>query len=192
MALLGIRGFDLRREEGKAAQPGSANRIVSEDLRTSFQNDLSRLTEGFEGPELSLRHPRGNEEPYPPTLDVYGEGVTHIFNTLVDMGDEDLQAIFSKLTALTVSHTNSDTLWNTEIKKLVAKATGLNIAEHFDASDTEYLALHTKAELGELARNAGVALDVTTLKKQVAVEYLSQHEKVRAFVPKRLRHVERS
>jgi len=30
-------------------------------------------------------------------------------------------------------------------------------------------------------------LDVTTLKKQTAVEYLSQHEKVRAFVPERLR-----
>jgi ParB family transcriptional regulator, chromosome partitioning protein len=187
MALLGVRGFDLKREEGKAAQPGPANRIVSEELRASFENDLSRLTEGFEGPELSLGHPRGNAEPYPPTLEAHGEGVTHIFDTLRDMSDEDLQALFSRLTALTISHTNSDALWNTEVKKLVARATGLDVAEHFDASDPEYLALHTKAELGELARNAGVALDVTTLKKQVAVEYLSQHEKVRAFVPERLR-----
>lgn len=187
MALLGIRGFDLRREAGRAAQPGPANRIVSEELQAAFHNDLSRLKEGFKGPGLSLGHPRGNAEPYPPTLEAHGEGVTHIFNALRDMSDEDLQVLFSKLTALTISHTNSDALWNTEVKKLVASATDFDIAEHFGASDPEYLALHTKAELGELAQLAGVALDVTTLKKQTAVEYLSTHEKVRAFLPERLR-----
>lgn len=187
MALLGVRGFDLKWEEGKAAQLGPANRIVSDELRQAFENDLSRLTEGFEGPGLSLGHPRGNAEPYPPTLEAHGEGVTHIFNTLRDMSDEDLQALFSRLTALTISHTNSDALWNTEVKKLVARATDFDITKHFDASDPTYLALHTKTELGELAHRVGVALDVTTLKKQVAVEYLSQHEKVRAFMPERLR-----
>ena len=186
MALLSVKGFDLRREDG-SAERGPANRIVSEELRQAFGNDLSRLTEGFEGPGLSLGHPRGNEEPYLPTLDAHGEGVTHIFNALSAMHDEELQAIFSRLTALTISHTNSDALWNTEVKKLVASATNLDVAEHFDASNPVYLALHTKAELGELAQTAGVALDVTTLKKQTAVEYLSQHEKIRAFVPKRLR-----
>ncbi len=186
MALLSVKGFDLRRED-VSAERGRANRIVSEELRQAFENDLSRLIDGFEGPGLNLGHLRGNEEPYPPTLDAYGEGIAHIFDTLRDMSDEDLQALFSKLTALAISHMNSDTLWNTEVKKLVAGATKLNVAEHFDASSPEYLALHTKAELGELARNARVALDVTTLKKQTAVEYLSQHEKVRAFVPERLR-----
>ena len=187
MALLGVRGFDLKREEGKLVERGPNNRIVSKELRTSFQNDLSRLTEGFEGSGLSLGHPRGNEEAYPPTLDAHGEGVTHIFHTLRAMSDVELHALFSRLTALTISHTDSDALWNTEVKKLVARATGLDVAEHFDASNPDYLALHTKAELGELAQMAGVALDVTTLKKQTAVEYLSQHEKVRAFVPQRLR-----
>jgi len=186
MALLGIRGFDLEREEGKAAQPGPANRIVSEELQQTFKNDLSRLTEGFEGPGLSVGK-KGTDESYPPILDAHGEGVTHIFNALCGMSDEDLQGLFSRLTALTISHTNSDTLWNTEIKKLVASATDFDITEHFDASDPEYLALHTKVELGELAQLAGVALDVTTLKKQTAVEYLSAHEKVKAFIPKRLR-----
>ena len=187
MALLGVRGFDLGRGEGKAAQRGPANRVVSEELRTTLQNDLSGLTEGFEGPGLSLGHPSGNEEAYPPTLDAYGEGVTHVFSTLGDMGDEELQVLFSRLTALTVSHTSSDALWNTEVKKLVARATNLDVAEHFDASDADYLALHTKAELEELAQTAGIALDVSTLKKQTAVEYLSAHERVRAFVPERLK-----
>lgn len=186
MALLGIRGFDLTREGGKAAQPGPANRIISEELRTSFQNDLSRLAQGFEGPGVSVGK-KGTDESYPPILDAHGEGVTHIFNALSAMRDEELHALFSRLTALTISHTNSDALWNTEVKNLVASATDFDIAEHFDASTPDYLAVHTKAELGGLAQMAGVALDVTTLKKQVAVEYLSQHGKVRAFVPERLR-----
>jgi len=187
MALLGVRGFDLKREEGKLAERGPTNRILSKELCETFQNDLSRLTKGFEGPGLNIENPIGNDEPYLPTLNAYGEGVTHVFDTLNAMSDEELQGLFSRLTALTISHTNSDTPWNTEVKKLVARATNLDVAEHFDASDPDYLTLHTKGELGELAKEAGVALDITALKKQAAVEYLSAHEKVKAFVPERLR-----
>ena len=48
------------------------------------------------------------------------------------------------------------------------------------------LALHTKAELGELAKDAGIVVDMTTMKKAAAVAYLSEHEKVKSYVPERM------
>ena len=68
----------------------------------------------------------------------------------------------------------------------MARETGLEPKAYFDASDGDYLNLHTKAELAELAEEAGIALDVTAMKKAAAVAYLSEHERIKAYLPERM------
>jgi hypothetical protein len=89
------------------------------------------------------------------------------------MTDSDLQALFARLTAVRISH-GDDRLWNSEVKRLVAEETQLELKQHFDARDRDYLNLHTKAELAELALAAGITVDVPVLKKSAAIDYLSQ------------------
>ena len=184
MALLGIRGFDSKREPGVLENKEANNRVFSETLKVRFDQDRQKLTEGYGGD--GLRVGDSLAEPYLPTLSAYDEGVTHVFDTLKAMPDDELQSLFSRLTATTISHASSDVPWNTEVKRIVAKETGLEVAEHFDASARDYLSLHTKAELGELAKEAGVVIDVTAMKKTAAVDYLSQSDKVKSYVPSRL------
>ena len=183
MALMGVHGFDIKLEEGKANRREPNNRVFSHALQEAF--DAFRATLAENGLEPT-RSPYSTEEPYLPRLNLYGEGVTQLFELLKGLPDIDLYTLFARLTAASISHGTSDVPWDAEVKRIVARETGLEVKEHFDASDLDYLALHTKAELGELAKEAGVHLDVTSMKKAAAVTYLSAHEKVKAFVPERL------
>ena len=130
--------------------------------------------------------PTAPRSPTSPRLTLYGKSITHLFELLKELPDIDLYTLFARLTAASIAHGISDVPWDAEVKRIVAKETGLEVKEHFDASDPDYLSLHTKTELGELALEAGVHLDVTNMKKAAAVTYLSAHEKVKAFVPERL------
>ena len=183
MALLGIHGFDVKLEEGKTNRREQNNRVFSETLQEAFDAFRATLAEGGLEP---ARSPYSTEEPYLPRLSLYGDSITQLFELLKALPDIDLYTLFARLTAASIAHGTSDVPWDAEVKRIVAKETGLEVKEHFDASDPDYLALHTKAELGELALEAGVHLDVTGMKKAAAVTYLSASEKVKAFVPERL------
>ena len=183
MALMGVHGFDIKLEEGKTNRREPNNRVFSHTLQEAF--DAFRATIAEDGLEPT-RSPYSMEEPYLPKLNLYGDGVTHLFALLKALPDIDLYTLFARLTAASIAHGTSDAPWDSEVKRIAAKETGLEVKEHFDASDPDYLVLHTKAELGELAKEAGVHLDVTNMKKAAAVTYLSAHEKVRAFVLERL------
>ena len=183
MALMGIGGFDIKLEEGKTSRREPNNRVFSETLQEAFDTFRALLAESGLEP---IRSPYSMEEPYLPRLNLYGDAITRLFELLKELPDIDLYTLFAWLTATSIAHGTSDVLWDAEVKRIVAKETGLEVKEHFDASDPDYLALHTKAELGELAKDAGVHLDVTGMKKAAAVTYLSAHEKVKAFVPERL------
>ena len=183
MALIGVHGFDVKLEEGKTSRREPNNRVFSHSLQEAFDTLRTTLAEGGLEP---TRSPYSTEEPYLPRLSLYGDSITHLFELLKELPDIDLYTLFARLTAASIAHGTSDVPWDAEVKRIVAKETGLEVKDHFDASDSDYLALHTKAELGELAKEAGVHLDVTGMKKAAAVTYLSAHEKVRAFVPKRL------
>ena len=183
MALLGVHGFDVKLEEGKTNRREPNNRVFSETLQEAF--DTLRTTFAAGGLEPT-RSPYSTDEPYLPRLSLYGESITQVFELLKELPDIDLYTLFARLTAVSISHGTSDVPWEAEVKRIVVKETGLEVKYHFDASDSDYLALHTKAELGELAKEAGVHLDVTGMKKAAAVTYLSASEKVKAFVPERL------
>ena len=183
MALMGVHGFDIKLEEGKTSRREPNNRVFSHALQEAFDTLRSTLGEGGLEP---TRSPYSTDEPYLPRLNLYGEGVTHLFELLKGLPDIDLYTLFARLTATALSHGTSDVPWDAEVKRIVARETELEVKEHFDASDSDYLALHTKAELGELAKEAGIHLDVTNMKKAAAVTYLSASEKVKVFVPPRL------
>ena len=183
MALIGVHGFDVKLEEGKANRREPNNRVFSHALQEAFDAFRATLAEGGLEP---TRSPYSMEEPYLPKLNLYGESITQLFELLKALPDIDLYTLFARLTATALSHGTSDVPWDAEVKRIVAKETGLEVKEHFDASDPDYLALHTRAELGELAKEAGVHLDVTGMKKAAAVTYLSASEKVKVFVPPRL------
>ena len=183
MALMGVHGFDIKLEEGKTNRREPNNRVFSHTLQEAF--DTLRTTLAENGLEPA-RTPYSMEEPYLPKLNLYGDNITRLFELLKEMPDIDLYTLFARLTAASIAHGTSDVPWDAEVKRIVAKETGLEVKEHFDASDSDYLALHTKAELGELAKEAGIHLDVTNMKKAAAVTYLSASEKVKAFVPERL------
>ena len=183
MALMGVHGFDVKLEEGKANRREPNNRVFSDTLQEAF--DAFRVTIAENGLEPA-RSPYSTEEPYLPRFSLYGDSITRLFELLKALPDIDLYTLFARLTAASIAHGTSDVPWDAEVKRIVARETGLEVKEHFDASDPDYLALHTKAELGELANEAGVHLDVTSMKKAAAVTYLSASEKVKAFVPERL------
>ena len=183
MALMGVHGFDIKLEEGKTSRREPNNRVFSHSLQEAFDTLRTLLAENGLEP---ARSPYSTEEPYLPRLSLYGEGVTRLFELLKRLPDIDLYTLFARLTAASIAHGTSDMPWDAEVKRIVAKETGLKVKEHFDASDPDYLTLHTKVELEELALEAGVHLDVTGMKKAAAVTYLSAHEKVKAFVPERL------
>ena len=153
MALMGVHGFDVKLEESKTSRREPNNRVFSHALQEAFDAFRATIAEG--GPEPT-RSPYSTEEPYLPRLNLYGEGVTHLFELLKELPDIELYTLFTRLTAASIAHGTSDVLWDAEVKRIVAKETGLEVKEHFDASDPDYLALHTKAELGELAKDAGV------------------------------------
>ena len=186
MALLGVRGFDLERDEGSFGNLDITNRIFSDTFKEQFAKDLELLTGDDEVSESAAQQRADDTRVYLPTLNAFDEDVSNVFETLKAMEDDELQSLFSRLTTTLISHTSSDTPWNTEVKRLVARETGLEVKEYFDASDKGYLSLHTKAELAELAGEAGVVLDVSAVKKSAAVDYLAQNDKVRAYVPERL------
>ena len=183
MALMGIGGFDVKLEEGKTNRREPNNRVFSDTLQEAFDTLRTTLAEGGLEP---TRTPYSTDEPYLPRLNLYGDNITQLFELLKELPDIDLYTLFARLTAASIAHGTSDVPWDAEVKRIVARETGLEVKEHFNASDPDYLSLHTKAELGELAKEAGIHLDVLNMKKAAAVTYLSANEKVKAFLPERL------
>ena len=87
--------------------------------------------------ERTRAHPQPlQHRTLPPQAEPLRRGrVTRLFNTLKELPDPDLYTLFSQLTATSISHGHNDTPWDTPIKRLVAKETGLEVKDHFDASD---------------------------------------------------------
>ena len=183
MMLLGARGFDVRIEPDRTRQRTPANRIFSEALQQAFDD----LRTTLEGNPNAKEGSNDNEldKPYLPAVNAY-DNTTCVFETLKAMSDEALQTLFSQLTAVMIAHGYGDKPWDTEVKQVIARETGLEVKDYFDASDSAYLTLHTKAELGDLTKTIGIALDVTAMKKAAAVAYLSENEQVKTYVPERM------
>lgn len=187
MMLLGVRGFDVKVEPDKTRKRTPVNRVFSDELQRAFdefraalegKSDTDEVAAGSEESEL--------DKPYLPAVSAYGDEVIQGFETLKGMSDQALKTLLSQLTAVMIAHGYSDKPWDTDIKRIVANEMGLEVSAYFDASDADYLSLHTKAELGELASDAGIALEVTAMKKGAAVAYLSESEQVKAYVPERM------
>jgi ParB/RepB/Spo0J family partition protein len=136
MMLLGAPGFDIKLESGKTADNAETNRIRAESLQQHFDHDRQLLT--ATGPGNGILKVAAAADPYIPTLMCVGEGVRQLFTMLKQMTDNDLQALFARLTAVRISH-GDDRLWNSEVKRLVAEETQLELKLHFDACDRDYL-----------------------------------------------------
>ena len=187
MMLLNVRGFDVKVDPDKTRKRTPANRVFSNELQQAF-DEVRGILEGKPDAEEVAASPEESEldKPYLPAVSAYDDNTLSVFETLKAMSDKKLKTLFSQLTAVMIAHGYSDKPWNTEVKQIVASETGLEVGSYLDASDSDYLSLHTKAELGELAEDAGIALDVTAMKKAAAVAYLSESEQVKAYVPERM------
>lgn len=178
MMLLSVKGFDIKLETGKPGKPSASNRIFSDTLQTAFTKFIS---------DLNLDDTEAEEDkPYLPKVKPYNQNTFDLFEKLTAKADAELYQLFSQLTAVMISHGYDDTPWNTDIKKIVARETGLEPKDYFDASDLDYLKLHTKTELAELAEAVSISIDVTAMNKADAVAYLNKHKAIKAYLPNRL------
>lgn len=185
MMLLGVDGFDVDIKPDKTTKRTPANQIFSETLQSAFTDLNNKLSDNkvIEDVPWEVEIP---EDKYYPKVETYNHDPIQIFNVLEALSDDELHALFSKLTATLISHGFDDTPWNTDIKQIVAKEMELEPSSYFDASDPDYLSLHTKSELSELANAVEIPIDVTAMKKADAVTYLSKHEAIKTYLPERL------
>lgn len=184
MMLLGVEGFDVDVKPDKTTKQTPANQIFSETLQTAFTEITTKLMDNKVIEDLPWEVEP--EDKYYPKVEKYSHDPIHIFHILKNMEEDELHTLFSQLTATFISHGYTDTPWNTDVKQMVANETQLEPQNYFDASNKDYLSLHTKNELAELAIDVEIPIDVTAMKKSDAVSYLSEHESIKNYLPERL------